>query len=140
MQHKRQSQVDAYLELLGRECREWERLLHARLSLSDCGVASSANGAGAITDSSGFSVSSKGKIKKRNNLLKKNLHCQPNPFHFLHQNVVHQHPSSQQHQNPREQREDPFWQSRNAVPPQHSPQPLAMCSDRPTNAGLKQAW
>lgn len=26
-QHKRQSQVDAYLELLGRECRGWERLL-----------------------------------------------------------------------------------------------------------------
>lgn len=35
-QHKRQSQVDAYLERLGRECRGWERLLPARLSLSNC--------------------------------------------------------------------------------------------------------
>lgn len=35
-QHKSQNQVDAYLELLGRECRGWERLLPDRLSLSDC--------------------------------------------------------------------------------------------------------
>lgn len=83
-QHERQSQVDAYLELLGRECRERERLLHARLSLSDCTVTSSGRGAGAITAGSGFSVSSKGKIKKKNpKPLKQNLHQQPNPLSFL---------------------------------------------------------
>lgn len=76
-QHKRQSQVDAYLDLLGRECLGWERLLPARLSLSDCTVTSSASGAGAITARSGFSVSSTGKIKKKNK--QKSIEEKPTP-------------------------------------------------------------
>lgn len=143
-QHERQSQVDVYLELLGRECRERERLLHARLSLSDCTVASSGCGAGAITAGSGFSVSSNGKIKKKTKPLKQNLHQQPNPLSFLAPNCRAPASLLPAAPKPAGAAGGPVLAEQEHCPPRsapHGPQysSLAVCSDTQTHKHMLKA-
>ena len=99
-QHQRQSQVDAYLELLGRECRGWEQLLPAHLSLSDCTKSPALLvGLGQSQPGVGLELQLRAKLKKNpKNCWRKTCTSSQPTFLFLPQAAVPQHPSSQQHQ------------------------------------------